>query len=331
MTVAPSRFKPINVCLTMSGYSRVMPRADARSAVPGSAVEFGGAMPTLAAIALAIVSLFIGALIEPPAARAAGKQKNAAKPLVQGEADIGFRVASEDISAGTSTRFVAIALPRRQVEAELTRIAEVARAAEKQPFEKTVVNFYLPGMRIGQGAWAVATFNPALKVSIVGLRLDEEQTAEAELKVDRRNLIGSWLMAPPATPGRLTIYKEGARSFAEWRLRDGTRSVEELSEQKDHRGRHMSPVAGGSMYYLLSDKGELELRDERSIIATGERLRVANDKAAEVAAGNAADKAGAKSQATKERVVPSRSRRAVPQATSSASAGAALSQQVFKF
>ncbi len=171
-------------------------------------------MPTIAAIFLAVISLLVGALIEPPAAKAAKKPK----PVEATAADKtdpaqSFRVVSEDLSATASARYAAVVLPRRIAEPEITRIADLVRAKEKTPHEKTVVNFYLPGMKIGHGAWAVATFQPSLKVSIFGLRLDEEQQAIAEASSDRRNIVGVWLMAPPAPPGRLAIFKDGRQDL----------------------------------------------------------------------------------------------------------------------
>ncbi|MEQ1613074.1 MAG: hypothetical protein ABL904_10015 [Hyphomicrobiaceae bacterium] len=280
-------------------------------------------MPTIAAIFLAAISLLVGALIEPPAAKAAKKPK----PVEAAAADKtdpaqSFRVVSEDLSATASARYAAVVLPRRIAEPEITRIADLVRAKEKTPHEKTVVNFYLPGMKIGHGAWAVATYQPSLKISIFGLRLDEEQQAIAEASSDRRNIIGVWLMAPPAPPGRLAIFKDGGKTFAEWRLRNGTISVEELVQTRDPKGYRLTPVAGATDYYLLGWNGDLELRDTQSVIATGERLPGFGDKATvkEVAKQPIAKSTGGNAR---QRVQQS--------AGSSVDAGTALSQQVFKF
>ena len=234
-------------------------------------------MQTFAIIALALLSLFAGALIEPPAAKAASpKSKSAATKTEAPDAAFsdkaGYRVVSEDISTDTSRRYVAVVLAKRIAEGDIGRIADLVRAKEKAPFERTLVNFYLPGMKIGQGAWATATYNPALKVAVVGIRLDEEQAAIADLAADHRSLVGVWLTAPPAAPGRLTIYRDGAKTFAEWRLRNGNKSVEEVSDSRDGRGRRLAPLAGGSDYFYITATGELELRDGQTLVATAERL-----------------------------------------------------------
>lgn len=231
-------------------------------------------MQTFALAVLALLSLLAGSLIEPPAAKAAGKSKAPANTTAVAESQPGelYRIASDEASSETSRRVVAVVLAKRLAEAEIGRIADIVRAKEKAPFERTIVNFYLPRMKIGEGAWAAAIYNPGLKISIVGLRLDEEQAAIAEAANDQRPRVGVWLTAPPAAPGRLTIYLDGARAFAEWRLRNGDKSVEELIETRDPKGRRFATKTGGADYYLITWNGELELRDGQSIIATGEKL-----------------------------------------------------------
>ena len=282
-------------------------------------------MPTFALFVLALISLLLGAVFEPPAAKAAPKAKpSEAVAADKLDAGPGFRIVSEDLSPATGARYAAVMLPRRIAEAEITRIADLVRAKEKVAHEKTVINFYLPGMKIGHGAWAAATYQPNLKVAIVGLRLDEELSAIAEATADRRAVVGVWLMAPPATPGRLTIFKDGAKTFAEWRLRSGAKSVEQLVDSRDPKGHRLTPASGGNDHYLLGWNGELELRDGQSVIATGERLPGFGDKEA--------TKESPKGPATKASSAGTGQRRKAPSASgSSADAGKALSQQVFKF
>ena len=271
-------------------------------------------MLNFAAIVLALISLLAGALIEPPAARAAGKPKATAVAVTE-SAEGGYRIISEDVSTASSARLVAVTIPHRVGEPEIARIAEAVRAKENAPYEKTIVSLYLPAMKSGQGPWAAAAFQPALRVSIFGLRLDEEQAAFAAVAADRRNLVGVWLTAPPAPSGWLTIFTDGGKTFAEWHLRNGTTSVEELVESRDHRCRRLTPQSAGNEYYLLGWTGELELRDGAAVIAIGERLAGVGDKVA----GKSASKQP-----------PARARQATRTSTS-AEAGAGLSKQVFKF
>ncbi len=256
-------------------------------------------------VAAVVITAFVGG-------PAVAKPKAPAVAIQQAD----YRVAADDVS-GEARRYVAVVLPGRVIEAELTRIADQVRNKEKVPFERTLVNFYLPSMKIGQGAWATAAFNPNLKISIIGLRLDEEQSALAEAAIDKRNIIGSWLTQSPSAPGRLTLYREQAKTFAEWRLRDGKRIVEEQLESKVRAGRRFDPVSGGTAHYIVTWSGELELRDAEVLIASAERLPTVVGGAERPAA-----------PLTRTAAVRSR-----PANTKSASsdASAKLSEQLFKF
>jgi hypothetical protein len=245
-------------------------------------------MPTIAIVALALLSLLAGSLIEPPAAKAAARGRsvaaNSSEPppaaAVKAADKATHRVVSEDISVENGRRYVAVVMSRRIMETEIERIADAVRAKEKMAFDKTIVNFYLPGMKLGQGAWAIASYNPARKIQIVGLRLDEEETAAAEAAADPRRLIGVWLTAPPAAPGRLTLYRDGVKIFAERRLRDGSKSVEELTESRDKRSRRFEPLSGGTQAFVITPDGAMELRDGAVTLATAERLAGIKEHAA---------------------------------------------------
>ena len=233
-------------------------------------------MPTLLLFVLAVLSLLAGAMIEPPVAKAASRLKPASVTAEQ----LGYRIVLDEVLPESGRRYVEVTLPKRIAEAELIRIAGDVRAREKTAYERTVVNFYLPGMQIGQGAWAVATYNPTFKLNIAGLRLDEAQAAAAEAAADTRNLIGAWLTAPPAAPGRLTLYRRGGKIFAERRLRDHSISTAEVIEGRDTRGRRYSPVEGGTDFFLLTWSGEMELHDGATLIAAAERIPLRAEVAA---------------------------------------------------
>ncbi|MEI4557852.1 hypothetical protein WAC31_28980, partial [Klebsiella pneumoniae] len=79
-----------------------------------------------------------------------------------------------------------------------------------------------------QGSWASVTYTTDSKVTINGLRLEDEEVLIAEYSADKRHLLGSWLTSPPAAPGRLTIFSDDGKIFGEWRLRNGQRTVDEL-------------------------------------------------------------------------------------------------------
>jgi hypothetical protein len=137
-------------------------------------------------------------------------------------------------------------------------------------------------MAMTQGSWANVLFSPESKLIVSGLRLEDEELLQAEFKADNRAMLGSWLTSPPAPAGRLTIYSDHGRIFAEWRLRSGMKSVEELRESNAGKARRFDMTGGG--YFVLTKSGDIEIWDQTALIAVGERIRIEAPAAAVVAA-----------------------------------------------
>lgn len=192
-----------------------------------------------------------------------------------------YRITADE--AGEIHRMVEVRIERRQTEAELKAIAKAIQEREARPFRRTLVNFYLPSMKPGHGAWATATHTKDITVRIVGLRVDEEETYTAEARADNRNLVGTWLTSTPAAPGRLTIYRERGKLFAEWRLRNGTKTTDEVVESRAGNGRRFDNRPTTAEHYVLVSGGELELRQGDQLVAVAEAIRMTPDKAAPVA------------------------------------------------
>ena len=126
-------------------------------------------------------------------------------------------------------------------------------------------------MPLSQGPWASVLFAPEPKLAVNGLRLEDELSLLAEHQADLRPLLGSWLTSPPAAPGRLTIYSDHGRIYAEWRLRSGQKTIDEVFDTESKSGRRFDVPGGG--YYVLSRNGDLEIWDKSNLIATAERIR----------------------------------------------------------
>jgi len=176
---------------------------------------------------------------------------------------------SEDISE--QRRAVYVRVDRRVDEDDLLAIAAQVEAKGKKPFARTYVNFILPGMPVNQGAWASVLFSPEPKVLVHGLSRTDEELFLAEHRADTRSLLGSWLTSPPAAPGRLTIYSDHGKVYAEWRLRGGQKTVDELRDATLKSVRRFDVPGGG--YYTLTRSGDLEIWDKTTLIATAERIR----------------------------------------------------------
>ena len=183
-----------------------------------------------------------------------------------------YRVVAEEKS--DASRIVDVRIERRIDEPDINAIANVIVSRDTHDYPRTVINFVLPNARLGEPPWANATVVREVRVRIPGLRLDEERQFLAEAREDRRDILGSWLTSIPATPGRLTIYREGKRLFAEWRMRNGVRSQDEIGETRVSGGRRFDLKSGPSDdYFLVTATGDLEIRAKGQLIALAERIR----------------------------------------------------------
>ena len=191
----------------------------------------------------------------------------AAKP----EIPPAYKIVSDDNAMGL--RRVTVRIDRRLSESDLRAVSETVRKTQKAGAAVDTVTFYLPAMKLAQGPWAQQQLGTSGKITILGLRLDEENAYRAEALSELRPVIGMWLTSPPAMPGRLTIWRDrNGKTFAEWRLRNGQKTVDELNEQHSSRGRRFDIAGASGAYYLATWGGELELGDTSSVIAVAERL-----------------------------------------------------------
>ncbi len=182
---------------------------------------------------------------------------------------------SHEIIAEEATdqrRAVSVRLQQRLVEADAVRLATAIIQRQKSKASRSFVNYFLPGMQLSQGAWASVVFNPEPKFRALGLKREDEQALLAEHRADSRPLLGSWLTSPPAAVGRLTIYSDAGRIFAEWRLKNGQKTSEELKDASTAAGRRFDLADGSS--YTLTRSGDLEIRSGTTLIAVGERIRI---------------------------------------------------------
>jgi hypothetical protein len=204
-------------------------------------------------------------------------------------APVAHHIFSEDVTE--QRRSVYVRLDQRIEEADVTRLAYALRDKAKRAYPRTHVNFFLPGMDIGHGAWASVLFSPEARTMIHGLRRDEEELFLAEHRADKRPLLGSWLTSPPAAAGRLTIYSERGKVYAEWRLRSGLKSVDELHDGTVKGTRRFDVPGAG--YYILTKSGDLEIWDKTTLVGVGERIRPEALSAPPVSVAAAARKARA--------------------------------------
>ncbi len=185
----------------------------------------------------------------------------------------GYQLMYEDASSGK--RIVAVRLDRRVPEQDLGRLAEAVRTRFPTPATRTQVQFYLAPQRSGEMPWATAVFAPDLRLQISGLTVEEEEVLHLEAQKETRPIIGAWLTGPPASPGSLMIVREKGRLTAEWRLRGGHRTQDEVVESRWNGGQRYDVKGDAGQHYVVTRAGTLELRDARALIATAEPMLIA--------------------------------------------------------
>ena len=190
-----------------------------------------------------------------------------------------YRIVSQDAAAAADGVRVSVRLEARQTASDLKLIADDVRARLPRNTSCEASRFILPTTALTGNAWAEVKTSPAVAVTIYGLRLDEEEAYRADASADTRNRIGVWLTSPPALAGRLTLYRDTkGKTFAEWQLRNGQKTTDDVSESRAKGGRRFDIAGGDGGYYRLDGNGTLELGNARSVIAIAEPFKLTAPK-----------------------------------------------------
>lgn len=171
-------------------------------------------------------------------------------------------------------RVIEVTIDRRASEADLARISLRILKGPLTGTARAFVNFHLGAARLRDAPWASVrvTADKVPQVQFLGLNVDEEARLIAEARADKRKLVGTWLTAAPLSPGRLTIYRDGQKVHAEWRLRSGAKTTSELIESRLPRGKRYDDKAGSDEHFVVTPAGDLEVRNAKDVLALGERI-----------------------------------------------------------
>lgn len=191
-----------------------------------------------------------------------------------------YKVVSVD--GDPAGRKLSVRIENRLTEAAAKELAKALSEKPKAGERIATVNFYLPNAELNEGPWGVARIEASgIQLSVLGLRAEEEAAYRAEAENDTRDVVGVWLTSPPALPGKLAIVRGGkGQLIAEWHLRSGQKTTDELTLSRGSRGTRYDVVGGDGAYYLAAWNGSLQLGDATRIIATAEKLTVEKKPAA---------------------------------------------------
>ncbi|MFH1374955.1 MAG: hypothetical protein ABII79_14320 [bacterium] len=171
-------------------------------------------------------------------------------------------------------RSLEVQLNKKVSEETFRAIALELKSRDSQDYDRTFITYYLPGMRVGTGAWATTHFDPDLEVRILGLTAEEETRLATEPAPANRKVIGRWLDESPYVGSRITIFREGGKLYIEQKFKDGSSLKMELLEKRSPLGRRFDKLEGSSTgdHWVIDSHGNLQMRDNDGLIETAKKI-----------------------------------------------------------
>lgn len=184
------------------------------------------------------------------------------------QVEVPYTIIKEE-KLGTIKTMIDVRLKSEVNEDTLKKIAKELRNKGRSHFQRVFINYYLPDMEVGKGAWALSHFNPDLEVEIIGLSKDEKAELFEKPSSYEGNLIGRWLDNSPYSGGIVTISKTADNLIIYKKYSDGSESVENLIE-KTVNGQKRWIEEGNTFgeYYLLNKDGSLSIYDPDGLYLT---------------------------------------------------------------
>ena len=171
---------------------------------------------------------------------------------------------------------------REKVAKDILRgLADEIRRKGSTAKERTIIWFYLPqvdAFKAGPfGApWALADFDPGLKLEVYGLNAEQEAELAASPIPPGRHVVGRWIEDCNGGEGLYSIYrKDGVLYLETMGGRPTEGIITELTEAGLPAGRRFErkKVSGAGDHYLINHKGDLELRDNKGLISVCKKVQ----------------------------------------------------------
>ncbi len=186
--------------------------------------------------------------------------------------DVSYFIIDLDILPGVK-RSLNVRLNKKVSQATLRAIALKLKSQDSREYECTFINYWLPEMQVGSGAWATTHFGPELEVYIQGLTVQEEKALLKEPVPANREVIGRWFDEIALGGCRITIFREQGNLYVELKFKDGSSSKERVVESSSPLGRRLAPVARSPSgdYWVIDSRGNLQTWDDEGLFSTAQR------------------------------------------------------------
>ena len=151
----------------------------------------------------------------------------------------------------------------------ITKIANELRKDGRRNYQRVFINYYLPGMEVGSGAWALSHYNPELEVEILGLTKDEKTRLLEKTSQPDSNVIGRWIDQTPYMGGVITISRNANILKLSIKYKDGSSTKKKLIEKiVNGQKRWIEEDNVFGEYYVLNNDGNLSIYDTEGLIKT---------------------------------------------------------------
>lgn len=194
--------------------------------------------------------------------------------IINQETTINYQIIADDHLADIK-RSVDIRLDKKISSNDLRKIANKIYKSSSISYQRTFINYYLPYMNRGNGAWASTNFTPNLKVKILGLTADEEQKMVQAASKDSRDVVGIWLDDRPLAGEIIKIYKKDNKFFLESSFKDGSLSSKEMAASKLGGMTKLEDAGGNSLgeYFILSNDGTLKAAGDNGVFLVYKKIK----------------------------------------------------------
>ncbi len=187
--------------------------------------------------------------------------------------DVSYSIIDSDVMP-VFKRSLVVRLNKKVSERTLRALALKLKSQDSRNYERTFIVYYLPGMKVGAGAWATTHFDPDLDVLILGLTAKQEEALRQQPDDPSREIIGSWIDDRMYVGNRTTIFRQDGKLFMENTYADGSSGKKEIVAKPSVSGKKFEDKEdkGFGDFYLIDSRGNLQLRDQDGLISTAKKI-----------------------------------------------------------
>lgn len=197
----------------------------------------------------------------------------ATKTISEPKDEVHYTILNEEVN-GDIKRVVEIQLDERISENKVSEIANKIKAADKKKYERTFVLFFLEGVDRSGGAWATATFDPDLKIKVIGSsKISHEALQNKEIVSDGK-LLGTW-DADWGFEYKMVFEEKDGKLFKREVFSDSESKLEEIKKVMID-GREVYQDESGEdhgEYYIINKNGDLEFWSKNGNYYTAPKIK----------------------------------------------------------